>query len=253
VPPIVLDLVLVAAVVVGMAVQAAVGFGFGFFVAPAALAAFRPAQAVTLLLLLALLLNALILWTEGRRREIDGRSGGLMCACALPGIVAGALLVRHLPGHVLQVAIGIGIVLAALLQARTRRGRAAAGPEHARGVLAAGGLCAGTLTTATSLNGPVVVLTLSRAGLRGHLLRDTAAAAFLALALAGTAALTGIAHAAHKLPHWPLLVALAVAAAAGHRMGARLFARLDSERHLRLVVAAALVAGTISVVAGLLG
>ena len=36
----VLDVVLVATVVIGMAVQASVGFGFGFFVAPAALAAF---------------------------------------------------------------------------------------------------------------------------------------------------------------------------------------------------------------------
>jgi hypothetical protein len=34
-----LDLVLVAAVLVGMSVQSAIGFGFAFFVAPAALAA----------------------------------------------------------------------------------------------------------------------------------------------------------------------------------------------------------------------
>lgn len=249
----VLDLVLVAAVVVGMAVQASVGFGFGFFVAPAALGAFRPAQAVTLLLLLALLLNALILWTEGRRREIDRHAGALMCACALPGIVAGAFVVKHLPGHALQVAIGVGIVLAALLQARARRRPATARSEHARGVLAGGGLCAGALTTATSLNGPAVILTLTRAGLRGHVLRDTSAAAYLALAIAGTAALTGIARAAHRLPHWPLLLALAVAAAAGHRAGAALFARLDAERHMRLVLGAAIVAGTISVVAGLAG
>jgi uncharacterized protein len=244
----------VAAVVVGMAVQASVGFGFGFFVAPAALGVFRPAQAVTLLLLLALLINSLILYAEGRQREIDPRATALLCAWALPGIVGGALVVRELNAHVLQVAIGVGIVVAAALQTRaTGREQAA---RHARlgqanVTLAAGGLVSGILTTATSLNGPTVVLTFTRAGLRGHLLRDTAAAAFLVLAVTGTAALATIAHAGHSLPHWPLLVALVPAVAVGHRLGSALFHRLDAERHRRLVLAAAMVAGTVSVIAGL--
>jgi hypothetical protein len=248
----VLDVVLVATVVIGMAVQAAVGFGFGFFVAPAALAAYRPAQAVTLLLLLALLINVLILYSEGRQRQIDGRAVALMCAWALPGIVGGALLVRHLDANVLQVAIGIGIVVAAAFQARTMS-RAPEEPtaSHPAGTLAAGGLCAGVLTSATSLNGPVVVLTYTRAGLRGHVLRDTGAGAFIVLALCGTAALAALAHAGHSLPRWPLLVALVPAVFIGHRLGAAMFHRLDAERHTRLVLGAAVVAGTVSVVAGL--
>jgi uncharacterized protein len=240
----------VAAVVVGMAVQASVGFGFGFFAAPAALAAYRPAQAVTLLLLLALLINALILYSEGRERDIDGRAAGLLCAWAAPGVVAGALVVRHVNPNVLQVLIGVGIVLAALIQARTLRDSAPSAGAHPAGALAGGGLVSGVLTSATSLNGPTVVLTLTRAGLRGHLLRDTGAAAFIVLAVAGTVALTAIAHAGHSLPHWPLLVALAAAVVVGHRLGAALFRRLDAERHRRLVLAAAMVAGVVSVVAG---
>src|SRR5436309_13997596 len=102
-----------------MAVQASVGFGFGFFVAPAALGAFRPAQAVTVLLLLALLINGLILYAEGREREIDSRSAALLCVWALPGIVAGALVVRDIVPSVLQVAIGLGIVLSVALPALT--------------------------------------------------------------------------------------------------------------------------------------
>jgi uncharacterized protein len=241
----------VAAVVVGMAVQASVGFGFGFFAAPAALAAYRPAQAVTLLLLLALLINALILYSEGREREIEPRAAIVLCAWALPGIVAGALVVRHIDPKVLQVAIGVGIVIAALWQARALDDPAPAGRRHADATLAGGGLVSGVLTSATSLNGPTVVLTLTRTGLRGHLLRDTAAATFLVLGVAGTAALAAIAHAGHSLPHWPLLVALVPAVAVGHRVGAALFRRLDVERHRRLVLAAAAVAGTVSVVAGI--
>jgi uncharacterized protein len=243
----------VATVVVGMAVQASVGFGFGFFVAPAALAAYRPAQAVTLLLLLALLINSLILWSEGREREIDGRATALLCAWALPGIVGGALVVRHLDAKVLQVAIGVGIILAAALQTRTMS-NARAATATAKGsdaTLAAGGMCAGALTSATSLNGPAVVLTYTRAGLRGHMLRDTGAAAFIVLALAGTAALAALAHAGRSLPSWPLLVALVPAVFIGHRLGAAMFHRLDAERHTRLVLAAAIVTGTVSVVAGL--
>ncbi len=234
-----------------MAVQASVGFGFGFFAAPAALAAYRPAQAVTLLLLLALLVNALILYSEGRERETDARGTALLCAWAVPGVVAGALVVRQINPNVLQVLIGVGILVAASLQSRTVGDTAAvADGAHPAGTLAVGGLCSGVLTSATSLNGPTVVLTLTRAGLRGHLLRDTGAAAFIVLALAGTVALTAIAHAGHSLPSWPLLVALAVAVVVGHRLGAALFRRLDAERHRSLVLAAAMVAGAVSVVAG---
>jgi uncharacterized protein len=241
----------VAAVVVGMAVQASVGFGFGFFAAPAALAAYRPAQAVTLLLLLALLINALILYSEGREREIEPRAALVLCAWALPGIVAGALVVRHIDANVLQVAIGVGIVIAAAWQARAADDTEPARRRRGDLTLAGGGLVSGVLTSATSLNGPTVVLTLTRSGLRGHLLRDTAAATFLVLGVAGTAALAAIAHAGHSLPHWPLLVALVPAVAVGHRLGAALFRRLDAERHRRLVLAAAVVAGTVSVVAGI--
>jgi uncharacterized membrane protein YfcA len=241
----------VAAVVVGMAVQASVGFGFGFFAAPAALAAYRPAQAVTLLLLLALLINALILYSEGREREIEPRATVLLCAWAIPGVVAGALVVRHINPHVLQVLIGVGIVVAALLQLRTTQAEVPEDDLRPPGTLAAGGLVSGVLTSATSLNGPTVVLTYTRAGLRGHILRDTSAAAFIVLALAGTAALAVLAHAGHSLPHWPVLLALVVAVAVGHRLGAALFRRLDAERHRRLVLGAAIVAGTVSVVAGI--
>ena len=234
-----------------MAVQASVGFGFGFFAAPAALAAYPPAQAVTLMLLLALLINALVLYAEGRQREIDPRSVALMLAWSVPGIVGGALVVRHLDANVLQVLIGIGIVVAAALQTRTTKEAVGHPAHHARTTLAGGGLAAGALTTATSLNGPVVVLTFTRAGMRGHLLRDSAAAAFIALAIAGTVALTTIARAGHGLPNWPVLVALVPAVLVGHRVGATLFHRLDDERHRRLVLAAAMVAGTVSIVAGL--
>lgn len=234
-----------------MAVQASVGFGFGFFAAPAALAAYPPAQAVTLMLLLALLINALVLYTEGREREIDARAVTLMLAWSVPGIVGGALVVRHLDANVLQVAIGVGIVLAAALQTRATKEAAHHAAHHARTTLAGGGLAAGTLTTATSLNGPAVVLTFTRAGMRGHLLRDSAAAAFIALALAGTVALTLLARAGHGMPKWPLLLALVPAVLVGHRLGAALFHRLDDERHRRLVLAAAMVAGTVSIVAGL--
>jgi uncharacterized membrane protein YfcA len=48
-----------------------------------------------------------------------------------------------------------------------------------------------------------------------------------------------------------VLLALVVAVAVGHRLGAALFRRLDAERHRRLVLAAAIVAGTVSVVAGI--
>jgi uncharacterized protein len=249
-----LDVLLVAAVVVGMAVQASIGFGFGFFVAPAAFAAFRPEQAVTLLLLLALLINVLVLYAERRTARVHRREVATLCVWAVPGIVAGALVVREVDPNVLQVVIGAVVVAVAGLQARHPPSHGESRPRAAGGrsaTLAAGGLGSGVLTTATSLNGPAVVLTLTRAGLRGHLLRDSAAAAFIVLAVAGTLALALLAGTGHSLPRRPFLLALLPAVVAGHRLGAELFRRLNAERHRRLVLAAAMAAGTVSIVAGL--
>jgi uncharacterized membrane protein YfcA len=112
-----LDLLLVAAVVVGMSVQAAIGFGFAFFVAPAAFAAFDPEQAVTLVLVLGVIINVLVLGTERRDTEVARRAVTIMLVAAIPGMVAGAWLVTQADPRVLQLLVGVIVLLGAAVQA----------------------------------------------------------------------------------------------------------------------------------------
>jgi uncharacterized membrane protein YfcA len=79
--------------VVGISVQAAIGFGFAFFVAPAAFAAFPPEQAVTLVLMLAIAINCLVLFTEQREVTVARREVGILLAAAVPGMAVGAWIV----------------------------------------------------------------------------------------------------------------------------------------------------------------
>ena len=106
-----LDLLLVAAVLVGISVQAAIGFGFAFFVAPAAFAAFPPEQAVTLVLLLGDRdqLPRPVRRAPRASRSRAGRSRS--CSPPRPGLVARRLVVTEADRDLLQLLVGV-VVLA---------------------------------------------------------------------------------------------------------------------------------------------
>lgn len=251
-----LDILLVAAVLVGMSVQAAIGFGFAFFVAPAAFAAFSPEQAVMLVLLLAIAINCLVLFGERRRTEVAVRQTATMVCAAIPGMFAGAWIVTEVDHDVLQVLVGLIVLAGALVQALAAR---AAGPAPGPGAGAdrplteiGGGLAAGVLTTSVSVNGPALVLTFSRLGLRGARLRDSLAGALLGLSLPATLIVALFAGREGALPEGWVLVACVPAVLIGHRFGASVFRRLDDGSHHRAALGAAAVAGLLSIGAAFL-
>lgn len=252
------DIVLVAAVLVGMSVQGAIGFGFAFFVAPAAFAAFSPEQAVTLVVLLGVAINLLVLFTEDRPVEVAGRQVSILVVAAVPGMAVGALVLTEVDGNLLQALVGVIVLAGAALQwSTTSRTTAAASPAMAqssrRPVAAlAGGLGAGVLTTSVSVNGPVLVLTLSHLGLRGAMLRDSLAAALLGLSALGAVVVIAFSGADQALPQGWVLLACIPALLIGHRFGAAVFRRLDDGSHHRATLAAAGIAGVLSIVAALL-
>ena len=166
------EVLLVAAVLVGMSVQGAIGFGFAFFVAPAAFAAFPAAQAVMLVVLLGIAINCLVLFGEGRRAEVAARATAVILGAAIPGMFVGAWVVTEVDHETLQVLVGLIVLAGALVQAfgrgagdRPRR----PGSTDAPLLEIAGGFATGVLTTSVTVNGPVLVLMYSRLGLRGAL------------------------------------------------------------------------------------
>jgi uncharacterized membrane protein YfcA len=242
-----LDLLLVAAVTVGISVQAAIGFGFAFFVAPAAFAAFPPEQAVTLVLLLAIAINCLVLFGEHRSAEVARRPVAILLAAAVPGMVAGAWVVTQADRDVLQLLVGVVVLAGAGVQALGPRTVARRAPALEVG----GGLAAGALTTSVSVNGPAVLLVLTRLGLRGGRLRDSLAAALLGLSLIATPVVLVASGGDRALPAGWVVLACAPALLIGHRFGASVFRRLDDDAHHRVALAAAALAGLLSIAGAL--
>ena len=242
-----LDLLLVAAVVVGISVQAAIGFGFAFFVAPAAFAAFPPEQAVTLVLLLAIAINCLVLFGERRSADIARRPVAILLAAAVPGMVLGAWVVTAADRDVLQLLVGLVVLAGAGVQALGPRTAARRAPALEVG----GGLAAGALTTSVSVNGPAVLLVLTRLGLRGGRLRDSLAAALLGLSLLATPVVLIAAGGDRALPEGWVVLTCVPALLVGHRFGASVFRRLDDDAHHRVALVAAALAGLLSIAGAL--
>jgi uncharacterized membrane protein YfcA len=250
-----------AAALAGALVQSATGFGFALVLAPALFAAREASAALTALLVLGVVLNVLVLAERGTPSAVRWDLLRPMLAAALPGLVAGALLADAVSQEALQVAVGVVVVVAALVSLRAtapagvralRRAALAAGlgARRARRAALSAGLGAGFLTTTTSVNGPPLLLWLDALGTRPAEVRDSLAASFLVLNLAGTAALAGLAGADRALDLEAIAILLAPVVA-GHALGRLAFNRLDARRFRAITLALALAAGVASVAAGL--
>jgi hypothetical protein len=111
------------------------------------------------------------------------------------------------------------------------------------------GLVVGVLTTSTSVNGPPLLLWLLARGATPGEVRDTLAASFVALNLAGLA-VVGLATGALSALDAELLL-LAPVVAAGWLAGTYAFRRLGRARFRAVGLALAGVSGVASLVAGL--
>jgi uncharacterized membrane protein YfcA len=236
-----------AAALAGATVQSATGFGFALIAGPALFAVLSPYEAVTALLLLGLLLNVLVLLDRAGRPR--WRTIAPMLGFALPGLAGGAALLSAMPKPALQIAVGVAVVAAALLQRRLEVRGARPSHEPTLASAAGVGLASGTLTTATSVSGPPIVLWLRAQALSPGELRASLAGSFLVLNLAGAVALL-LSRGAGELAGPGLLLPLLGLVAVGHAVGARAHARLDQARLRSVVLALVLAAGTASAVAG---
>jgi uncharacterized membrane protein YfcA len=220
---------LVAAVAVAAAVQTVSGFGFALVAAPALVALTDPLTAVSAVALLGVLVSALTLAAGRRRPAILRGEATALVAWALPGLPVGAWLVTRLPEDAIRIAVGL-LVLAALAQRR----RARSGERRRRPwTRPAAGLAAGALTTSTGLNGPPLVLELTGRRASPLAVRDTLAAIFVVLGVAGAIALAlagGL-----RLPDGS--AALLPAVVAGGLAGHRLHDRMSDAARARAVTA----------------
>jgi uncharacterized protein len=239
------------AALAGASIQAATGFGFALVLSPALFAVLEPTEAVATLLALGFALSLLVLIEDGG--HADWRRIAPMLLAALPGLVAGLVLLAALSKEALQIAVGLAVILAGALQLSRRRA-GAGGRQRAELPEAAGwgaGFLSGALTTSISVSGPPIVLWLEAHGIGPSEFRASLAASFLALNLTGWAMLI----AAEGSPSVdagvvaPLLGVVVV----GYALGTLAFRRLGSERFFAIALALVMGSGAASLVAGLAG
>lgn len=239
------------ATLVASALQSATGFGFALLLSPVLFAIYEPAHALGTVLLLGAALNLLMLYAEGRRREIRWDEVLILVLGAVPGLAVGVLILDALSKPTLQIVVGIAIVLATLAHVRRPAPglRRASVPSRRRSLGAGVGLLAGILTTTTGANGPPQMIWFHRSGATPSQLRDSLTAVFLALNALGALTLTLFGH-EHLKFAVPTIAVLLVLTAAGHWVGRRVFERSDAERFHRVGIALILLAGLASIVIG---
>jgi uncharacterized protein len=230
-----------AAVFAGAFIQSVAGFGFALMAAPLLFVALGAEEAVWSLNALALVVNGSALALEGRRPEPLGRLAVTVLAWGVPGMVAGALILRSVDDRILQVALTV-IVLLTLVARRADSTRATLGAP-------ATGAVTGVLTTSLSTAGPPLVLLLLGRGYPPVRVRDTLATVFIAQSVLGLAALA--ATSGGDIPVDGDLALLAVAALLGQLAGRPLFARLAHRDYERVLTAVLILSVSVGLVAAL--
>jgi uncharacterized membrane protein YfcA len=244
-------LLAVLATLAGSTLQSTTGFGFALVLGPAFFGVFDPTTALTTELVLGGALNLLILFTERRPRQVRGHNLATVLGWALPGLVVGALILAALSKPALQIAVGIAVLIAVVVQVRGGGLSRTHGGREPAWAAPAVGFTTGVLSTTTGTSGPPLVLWFQSLGFSPAEFRDTLAAAFLALNALSALALLGFGNGL-DLPGVGWVGALLVATLTGQLVGQRLFARLDPQSFRTAGLVVVVCAGLASAVAGLI-
>jgi uncharacterized membrane protein YfcA len=215
-------------------VQATIGIGFALVLTPVMFAVLTPTGAIVTVTALGLELNLLVLLAERRRPRVAWREL--------------VLILHALSKPVLQVAVGVALIGAALLLGRRVAAPVASGSSSA-GTQLAVGFTTGVLTTSTGVSGPPLALWFSRGVLTPGEVRDSLSALFLVIGVVGFLSLVPVLGGAHL--DTGLIAAGLACVIAGHALGRRAFARLEPARFRPLLLLVILAAGVASVVAGI--
>ena len=237
------------AALAGASCQAATGFGFALVLSPALFAVLEPTEAVATLLALGFALSVLVLIEDGG--HADWRRLAPMLLAALPGLVAGLVLLAALSKQALQIAVGVAVICAAGLQLSARRARDGR-PHRAELPGSAGigaGFLSGALTTSISVSGPPIVLWLEAHGIGPSEFRASLAASFFALNLMGWMMLI-VAEGSPSVDAGVVAPLLAVVLV-GYALGTLVFRRLGRERFFGIALALVMCTGAASLAAGL--
>jgi len=175
---------LFAALLAGM-VTGLTGFGLALISTPLLLFVYEPRTVVVLTAFFSVSITIAVVWDSWR--EAHRWLAVALFAPSVFGIVAGAEVLRLVDPVYIRLAVGVIVVLSALLLVRDVR---LPGAGTRWGPVVAGST-SGALSTSTGLAGPPIVLLLASRGLPKEEFRSTSALYFLAMSFVGLLVLAG--------------------------------------------------------------
>ncbi|BBL81043.1 hypothetical protein RxyAA322_28970 [Rubrobacter xylanophilus] len=226
------------------AVSGLTGFGLALVGVPLLLFVYDPATVVVLVMAFSLLINAAVV--QDSWRKVDRRLVVALAPPALVGVLCGTEVLRVAGEERLRLAVGVLVVLSALLMLRDVRlpgtGSRAAPPVA--------GFLGGALSTSVGLAAPPVVLLLASRGLPKANFRATSALFFLVMSVFGAVALA----ARGLIPEGslPLAAVLLPAALAGKLAGTALLGRIPEALFRRITLLLTLATGALGAATALL-
>ena len=175
---------LLAALLAGT-VTGLTGFGLALISTPLLLFVYEPRTVVVLTVFFSIFINIAVVWDSWREARRP-----LAIALFVPsavGVVLGVEVLRVADPVYIRLAVGVVVVLSALLLVREVR---LPGAETRWGPVVAGS-ASGALSTSTGLAAPPIVLLLASRGLPKEEFRSTSALYFLAMSVIGLIVLAG--------------------------------------------------------------
>ncbi|GAB2493416.1 hypothetical protein GCM10027030_28400 [Luteococcus sediminum] len=239
-------LVAACAILVGTVLQRLSGTGVGLVCAPVLALLLGSAQGVLVTNATTTVSGLLIMLAV--RRDVDWRRAGVLVCWAVPGAVAGALLVRELSAAWLQVVLGSVVMLAIAVSVWLPELPRATG----RGPLRLAGLLGGAFNTTAGIAAPVMVVYSRLARWEQRPFQATLQPVFMTMGLLSVLAKTLLGATSTGTPPWwfPLVVVTTVLV--GVRIGTRLARRVTATRARQLALLLASLGGATSLVRGLL-
>jgi uncharacterized membrane protein YfcA len=215
------------------------GFGLALISTPLLLFVYDPRTVVVITAALSIVINLAVVWDSWR--DAQQRLVLALLPPAFVGIVAGAEVLRVVNPLYIRLAVGVVVVLSALLLLRDIR---LPGAETRWGTVVAGS-ASGALSTSTGLAGPPIVLLLASRGLPKRVFRGSSAMYFLVMSVAGLIVLfyRGLFDGSDV----PLMLALIPAAFLGKAIGTAMLNRISEKAFRTTTLVIVILTGTLGV------
>jgi uncharacterized protein len=230
-------------------VQTIAGFGGSFFILPALLVFFNAPTAITFSLLLGNAICLLVLFAEKRKREFSWPLVLGFAVTALPGLLMGAYVVTRIDKEILQIAIGI-LIIAALLVQEYAFPQASKAPRFSWSGLSAGFL-AGVLNASAALAAPPLVLWLRSRIVTPNQFRDTLAVCFLLMNQMSIVTLYIFKPEAFTPRGFLIFASIAPIVFFAHRLGKYVLPNISSDKHKKIIFYLVILAGLSSIILGI--